>query len=163
AIPVPPGFAFDPSNRTWKLRIHNLDARNTWFVRSSAKATVPGSLPCTLGDRVWDDGFDCNGVQDANELGLDGVRINLFTASTGARDANGLGLDGVGITPFTAVGGVRTPATPVATQLTHTVASGVPFPGPGNYLFVDLPPADYEIELDPSTVPAGYATHPGSQ
>jgi hypothetical protein len=52
---------------------------------------APGTA--SLGDRVWN-GTNVNGIQDAGEVGIAGVTINLYTGdgsmvATTTTDANG--------------------------------------------------------------------------
>ncbi|MEM9302343.1 MAG: SdrD B-like domain-containing protein [Pseudomonadota bacterium] len=88
--------------------------------------------PFALGNRVFLDegaGTDFNdGELDAGEVGIDGVTVRLLDASGAPYDSD----------PDT--GGIQQPTT--------TTASG------GYYLFDDLPPGDYrvEVELPPSLV-----------
>ena len=80
---------------------------------------VPVIEPASLGDTVWSDD-DADGIQDADELGIAGVVVNLI----------GPGPDGV----------VGT-ADDVVLDTTTTDASG-------NYAFIDLPAGDYAIEVE---------------
>lgn len=75
-----------------------------------------------IGDRVWSDA-DGDGVQDPDEVGLEGVTVNLYSDPDG---------DGVYDTPA---------------GTTTTDANG-------NYIFDNLPPGSYVVEVVP---PAGYA------
>jgi fimbrial isopeptide formation D2 family protein len=81
--------------------------------------------PVSVGDRVWDD-LDGDGVQDAGELGVPGVRVYLLDAA-GARVTDGAGAHVFDTTD-----------------------------GSGLYLFEDLPPGAYAVEFDLSTLPADY-------
>ncbi len=87
----------------------------------------PGTCPGEIGDFVW---YDTNhdGVQDPGEAGINGVQVKLY------RD-NGDGLFNT------------TTDTLVGTQTTS---------GGGKYLFQNLSPASYFVDVVDSTVPAGY-------
>ncbi len=80
-----------------------------------------------LGDRVWRD-TDGDGVLDAFEVGIDGVRVEL------AGD-----LDGDGIAELTRF------------DITETMAAVA-----GLYGFSDLPAGVYTVTVVPSTLPAGH-------
>ncbi|MEL7060841.1 MAG: SdrD B-like domain-containing protein, partial [Acidobacteriota bacterium] len=86
-----------------------------------------------LGDRVWLDA-DGDGLQDIGEPGIDNVEVTLYDA----------GPDGV-------PGGGDDVA--VATQLTDAF---------GLYLFDDLPPGSFYVDVTDSTVPSGLDLSPGS-
>ena len=80
----------------------------------------------TVGDRVWYD-TDRNGIQDAGEDGVESVVAMLFNADgTAVMDMDG---------------------NPVGPQITDSN---------GNYLFENLPPGDYFVRFDLSTLPADY-------
>ena len=81
----------------------------------------------SIGDYVWFDA-DGDGVQDADEAPLGGVSVTLTY----------YGLDG-------ALGGGD-----------DVVRTATTAPN-GSYLFEDLPAGTYDVEVDPSTVPAGMA------
>lgn len=87
----------------------------------------PGVCPGEIGDFVW---FDANhnGIQDPGESGINGVQLKLYAD-------NG---DGI----FNALQDVVVG--------TRTTTSG------GKYLFQNLPPGDYFVDVVDSTVPAGY-------
>lgn len=87
----------------------------------------PGICPGEIGDRVW---YDVNhdGVQDAGEAGINGVQVKLY------RD------DGDGLLD-------PTKDAVVGTQTTRS---------DGNYLFQDLAPNDYFVDVIDATVPGGY-------
>ncbi|MCI5226151.1 MAG: hypothetical protein D3918_05685, partial [Candidatus Electrothrix sp. AX2] len=86
-----------------------------------------------IGDRIWNDA-DGDGVQDPGEVGIVGVTVKLLT------DDNG---DGV-------YGGTGDTSTPPTTTT-----------GPdGRYIFDDLAPGSYVVEVDSSTLPTGYNTTP---
>jgi hypothetical protein len=94
-------------------------------------------LPVSLGNLVWND-INNNGWVDGAESGLDGVVVNLY------RDANGNGQIDAG--EF------------VVTQTTS---------GGGRYLFGNLVPGSYLVQLDPSNfggagVLAGYHSSTGA-
>jgi LPXTG-site transpeptidase (sortase) family protein len=95
-------------------------------------------IPASLGDFVWND-LNRDGIQDAGETGIDGVRVDLYRP--------GYGPDGI---PFTA-----DDALVVATTTTSTVG-GVA----GTYNFTGLVPGDYYVDFTP---PAGYAISPINQ
>ncbi|NOK83600.1 MAG: hypothetical protein GFH27_549305n176 [Chloroflexi bacterium AL-W] len=80
----------------------------------------------SLGDRVWVD-LDGDGVQDAGEPGIGGVNVTLIW----------YGPDGV-------VGG--------GDDVTYIDTTN----GSGNYLFNDLPPGEYQVDIDTGTIPTGY-------
>ncbi|MGB5687581.1 MAG: SdrD B-like domain-containing protein, partial [Candidatus Electrothrix sp.] len=85
-----------------------------------------------IGDRIWNDA-DNDGVQDPDETGLVGITVKLLT------DDNG---DGV-------YGGVDD--SPAVTTVTGA---------DGRYIFDDLTPGSYVIEVDTTTLPAVYNTTP---
>lgn len=88
-------------------------------------ALVPGTVPIK-GDFVWEDS-NGNGIQDAGEPGIDGVRVNLF------RDSDN---DGIAETN--------------SDQLyTYTVTQAG-----GQYIFSDFPTGNYFIEF--TDLPTGY-------
>jgi hypothetical protein len=71
----------------------------------------------TFGDKVWLDG-NCDGCQDPDEPGIDGVTVKLYNCDT--------------------------PSSPV---LVSTVTTGPPTFAAGGYLFEHLPPGDYFVEF----------------
>lgn len=80
-----------------------------------------------IGDRIWNDA-DGNGIQDPGEAGLPDVTVRLLT------DDNGDGIyGGVGDNPAT-------------TTTTNP---------DGTYIFDDLAPGSYVIEVDTATLPVG--------
>ena len=82
--------------------------------------------PVSMGDYVWYDN-DRDGLQDAGESGVAGVKATLFNADgTAAKDVAG---------------------SPVAAQTTDAN---------GKYLFADLPPGSYYVQFDLTTLPVGY-------
>ncbi|MEM6646101.1 MAG: SdrD B-like domain-containing protein [Bacteroidota bacterium] len=85
--------------------------------------------PSILGDRVWYD-FDQDGIQDADEPGFNGVKVDLY------RD-NG---DGV-------------PNTGTDTRSSFTFSGNDQNGAAGYYLFPAIDPADYFVQF---TQPAGY-------
>ncbi len=87
----------------------------------------PGVCPGEIGDFVWRD-LDADGFQDPGEPGIDGVQVRLY------KD-NG--------------DGVFNPATDILVG-TKTTSAG------GKYLFQDLAPNDYFVDVVDSTVPAGH-------
>lgn len=87
-----------------------------------------------LGNYVWYDN-DYDGIQDADEPGVNGVTVNLY------RDVDG---DGVA-EPGGDDGG------PIATQVTSTFMGD-----DGYYLFQELEAGNYFVQFDTSTLPAGY-------
>ena len=147
-IPIPSDHTFDATKFTWKLRMHNLDARNTWFVRSNVRAT--DLILGEIGDRVWVDKLnDCNGVQDTAGAGPDDER----------------GVNGVSVTLKRSVDGVLSIVAPPAgatwtnPQLTRNLPAGEVFGSPagafglpGYYLFNSLPilptGSTYVVEID---------------
>ncbi|MEM1181715.1 MAG: SdrD B-like domain-containing protein [Acidobacteriota bacterium] len=107
-----------------------------FFGSASIDALFTCSLPerdARLGDRVWLD-VDADGIQDVGEPGLANVQVTLYDAG-----ANG------------AVGGGDDVA--VATLLTDTN---------GFYLFTDLPPGTFYVDVTDATVPAGLTITAGS-
>ena len=87
----------------------------------------------SLGDRVWKD-TNGNGLYEpgSGELGVDGVKLNLY------RDLNGNGGFDAGVDQF------------FATTTTFTKA-GVP----GYYLFENLPAGDFIVQVDPVNFASG--------
>ncbi len=84
--------------------------------------------PVTVGDTVWYDN-NGNGLQDASEPGVQGVKVTLLNNATGqpvTTDANG------------------NPLTPQTTDAN------------GKYLFTNLPPGNYAVQFDLRTLPNGY-------
>lgn len=88
----------------------------------------PGLCPGEIGDTVWYD-TDHDGVQDAGENGIANIQLKLYSD-------NGDG-------SFNA-----TTDTLVGTQTTNAN---------GRYLFQDLSPNDYFVDVVDNTVPAGYS------
>ncbi|MFN8346493.1 MAG: SdrD B-like domain-containing protein [Spirosomataceae bacterium] len=88
---------------------------------------IPGPLG-SIGDFVWKDVIN-NGIQDAGEPGVNGVRVILYSA----------------------VGGVAT--TPLDTMLTTTNPND-PTKG-GYYKFTGLTAGDYIVKIDATTLPVG--------
>ena len=87
----------------------------------------PGVCPGEIGDFVWHD-LDHDGVQDAGEPGIDGVQVKLY-------QDNG--------------DGVFDPGTDTVVG-TKTTSAG------GKYLFQNLVPGDYFVDVVDATVPVGY-------
>lgn len=87
-----------------------------------------------IGDRVWVD-IDGDGAQDPEEIGVEGVLVNLITA----------GPDGIFGTPDDVVADTRV-----------TDANG-------NYLFDNLPAGGYVVQIAPSNFLAGGALEGYSQ
>jgi hypothetical protein len=83
--------------------------------------------PVTVGDYVWLD-TDHNGVQDANETSIAGVTLSLT-------DVNGK------------------PVTDLNGKTVGTVATD----SAGKYKFTDLPPGQYIVTVDETSLPSGYA------
>jgi len=83
------------------------------------------SGPLSVGNLVWND-LNNDGAFDpyASEPGIDGVRVNLYL------DVNG--------------DGIADPGEFVAAHRTSTLAGEA-----GQYLFDDLPPGDYLVQVDP--------------
>ena len=92
-------------------------------------------VTASTGDFVWLD-VDGDGVQDFGEPGFANVLVQLFV------DNNGDGLPDDLDTP--------PDGTPDAVKQTVTDANG-------RYLFDDLPPNDYIVSVDPTTLPNGGA------
>ncbi len=87
----------------------------------------PGVCPGEIGDFVWYDA-DADGVQDSGESGINGVQLKLYKDNgDGIFDAGNDILMG-----------------------TKTTSAG------GKYLFQDLEPNDYFVDVVDATVPAGY-------
>ncbi|WP_420208561.1 SdrD B-like domain-containing protein [Candidatus Electronema sp. JC] len=80
----------------------------------------------TIGDRVWLD-VNRDGIQSLNEPGLSGVTVNIY------RDD--------GVSGFSSTGD-----TLVATVVTD---------GNGNYSFAGLPPGNYWVDVDETSLPSG--------
>ncbi len=87
----------------------------------------PGVCPGEIGDFVWHD-LDYDGVQDVGEPGIDGVQLKLY-------QDNGDGVFDAG--------------TDIVVG-TKTTSAG------GKYLFQDLVPNDYFVDVVDATVPAGW-------
>ena len=87
----------------------------------------PGVCPGEIGDFVWYDS-DGDGVQDPGEAGINGVQVKLY-------QDNG--------------DGVFDPGTDIL-KGTQTTTAG------GKYLFQNLAPNDYFVDVVDATVPAGY-------
>ena len=100
---------------------------NYTLVAGQTDNTVDAGLlkPASLGDFVWNDA-DGNGIQDAGELGVDGVTVHL--------------LDGSG-SP------VDDPNQTGTQDYVVTTASD------GSYQFTNLVPGDYQVQFD---LPTGY-------
>lgn len=75
----------------WTIRMHNLDARNTWFLRTNARISrlqgVAGRVVCDAG---------CDGVLSGTDAGIPGVEVTVtrtdgpggtWTATTNASGA----------------------------------------------------------------------------
>ena len=94
--------------------------------------------PASIGNFVW---YDTNrdGVQDAGEVGINNITVELFRP--------GLGPDGI---PDTSDDDL-----PIATQTTADLGGN-----PGYYLFDELLPGDYSVRF---TAPDGYAFSPQDQ
>ena len=149
-IVVPTTYVFNPLKTTWTIRIHNLDARNTWFIRSNVKPPQDTGILGEIGDRVWIDKLnDCNGVQDPvgaganDERGVNGVKMNLYKGS---------------IAPANFVASTTT-RNLIAPEAFQTPASG-PFGIAGYYLFDNLAvpggtSVTYVVEVDASNFLAG--------
>ena len=88
--------------------------------------------PASLGDRVWIDA-DHNGIQDAGEDNVSGVKVYLL-------DSNGDRMKDAGGNDIS----------------TDTNASG-------EYIFDGLAPGTYSVEFDLTTLPAGYAVTTAGQ
>jgi hypothetical protein len=93
----------------------------------------------SIGNRVWEDTND-NGIQDAGERGIGGVTVKLF-------DADGTLL--------------ATAVTTGASGASLRTSTALADPGPGFYLFEDLPSGSYilGVGLNDGFVPT--ATHTG--
>jgi hypothetical protein len=130
-IPVP----VDGVPGTWRIRMHNLDARNSWFLRTNARLVPSTQDVC---GRVYCD-MDCDGTEDAGvDTGLVGVVVTVrrtdvsgqadMTATTDATGSWCLrnvppGVYEVSIAPGQAPIGDRPPSTPQPLPL--TVVSGI--------------------------------------
>jgi hypothetical protein len=98
-----------------------------WAPPSDTDNPPNGALGA-IGDRVWVD-VDGDGVQDPNEIGVEGVKVNLL----------GPGVDGIfGTTDD------------VVLDMTFTNSTG-------NYIFDDLPAGAYVVEIDASNFATGGA------
>jgi len=90
-------------------------------------------VPVSIGDYVWFDD-NANGIQDPNEEGVPGVSVYLYDEMTGQPMLDEKG-------------------EPLA-QVTDTN---------GEYLFTDVPPGQYHVLFDLSTLPEGYVLSPVDQ
>ncbi len=100
---------------------------------STTDSTTPAlNATGAIGDRIWNDA-DGDGVQDPGEAGIAGVTVNLLT------DDNNDGVYG---------GAGDNPATTVVTDAA------------GNYIFDGIAPGSYVVEVDDTTLPAGFTTTP---
>ncbi|MBC2601961.1 SdrD B-like domain-containing protein [Puniceicoccus vermicola] len=95
----------------------------------------------SYGDRVWLD-VNRDGIQDAGEIGLNGIRVSLY-------EDNGVGLIG---------DGVRDPS--VDRFVGFTITSDDYEGNPGYYLFPDLDRGNYYAVFD---IPDGYGVSPSHE
>ena len=119
----------------WRVRMHNLDARNSWFLRTNARLVPPTQDAC---GRVYCD-MDCDGTDDAGtDQGIANVTVNLHRTDvsgqadlTATTDVTGSwcvrnvppGTYEISVPPGQAAIGSRPPSTPQ--PVTTTVESGV--------------------------------------
>ncbi|WP_419194230.1 SdrD B-like domain-containing protein [Novipirellula herctigrandis] len=96
--------------------------------------TEPLAVPAELGNYIWYD-LDRDGTQDDNELGVNGVRVQLYEDADGDGIAEPNGDDG-----------------PAISEQFTTDLNGEA----GYYLFEDLAPGDYFVVFDPNTIPSGF-------
>jgi hypothetical protein len=89
----------------------------------------------SIGDFVWND-VNRNGVQDPDEPGIPGVRVNLYAP------------------PGAALGSHAAVASAQATTDGLTLLATTKTDSAGKYLFSDLPAGDYVVEF--TGVPTGY-------
>jgi hypothetical protein len=100
------------------------------FIDAGIIPGVPSGFG-SLGNRVWYD-IDADGVQDSDELGVQGVTVNLY------KDVNGNGIiDAAEM------------STPFATTTTNAL---------GEYIFSGLDKGVYQVNF--SNLPAGYTASP---
>ncbi|OQX07623.1 MAG: hypothetical protein BWK80_49265, partial [Desulfobacteraceae bacterium IS3] len=93
----PAGYAFSPKNQGTGLLADTFDSDADTATGRTATVTlaageynptidaglyVPNAVPASLGDYVWYDA-DKNGIQNAGESGIAGVKVNLLSASGG--------------------------------------------------------------------------------
>ncbi|MDA0323257.1 MAG: C25 family cysteine peptidase, partial [Verrucomicrobia bacterium] len=138
----PGGFDFSPAdqtNDTIDSDANTNDGHTVTFALSSGETnlTLDAGLyqPAAIGDFIFDD-QDTDGIQDAGEVGVNGVTVRLY------RD-----LDGDGVPE---PGGDDNGSIASTTTALVGGASGV-------YQFTGLPPGDYFVEVVP---PAGFVISP---
>jgi uncharacterized repeat protein (TIGR01451 family) len=102
-----------------------------WVPVTHSSAPPPGATGA-IGDRIWNDA-NGDGIQNFGEAGIAGVTVRLLV------DSNGDGIYG-GPGDAAALSTVTGPA--------------------GNFVFDDLAPAAYVLEVDTTTLPPGFLTTP---
>jgi len=158
-------FAFGPTNLlspldsvqlTWTLQTPANAVTNSFAYNSFAYTATPAmsntsplvsepnqvgivatpTQPAFLGDYVWNDANQ-NGIQDAGEAGINGVRVELYAA-----------------------GASRTAGAPDNTFLQFVLTAPSPTGAAGYYQFPYLSPSNYFVKVIP---PATYAISPQRQ
>ena len=190
----------------YRIDILGLDLNNTVFMKYSLPITcvTESGLPCDqpqpylIGDTVFED-LDGDGVQDAGEVGLQGVVVELLDENGNVidrtvTDANGeyfFGVDSGTYTvrvaeenltaiPTGSVGdrvwldvdgdGVQDAGEPglanVTVELVDSATGNVIAAQStdinGNYMFHDLAPGTYQVQVNDATLPAGLVLSGGS-
>ena len=148
-VSAPDGFGLDPGQSmtvTFQVQVDNpLDPFRPSIVNTATATTIDNPFPVfatvidpvseggSIGDRVWID-IDGDGVDDVGEPGIANVTVTLY-------DAGGDMLPGGG------------DDTLLETTVTDTN---------GNYLFDNLPPGTYYVDVTNADIPTGLALSPGS-
>ncbi|NEW60394.1 hypothetical protein GSY74_03790 [Sulfurovum sp. bin170] len=70
------GFIDDPTPVEYKVA----DSKGNWSNVAKERVDYPDSGKAMLGDRVWFD-MDKNGKQDTDEVGLEGIKVELYDSS----------------------------------------------------------------------------------
>ena len=97
------------------------------WVSPTDSSNPPSDATGAIGDYIWNDA-DGDGVQDPGEIGLGGITVTLYYDPDG---------NGVYDTVYPLNG------------ITTTDDSG-------HYIFDDIPPGGYVVEVDPTNLPAGW-------